>query len=276
MLARVACFAGAFLAAHTALAIETCRYAGTTSYAGKVNVETVAATSNGETTVDVTAKVDARSFGLIDLRYLHEEISTSRDGELQSVAINHRYSLAGMIRRQQWDVFTKGTDGMSAWRTQGNNFTDFQSKHPGFVRHWELTSFGRPWLGDYREGAPERRADLDLPRTAMPPGLGTPLALSFYWVRWAAGDGRAVPVFLPGFKRDARVDVLVTSAGPDTDGLHHLRSTVRHPGLSDTQASTGDAWISPDHHLVRVMFDAHSSRGGAHGELHLAGCEVTP
>jgi hypothetical protein len=272
MTPRLAWFAMALLAGHTAQASETCRYSGTTSYSGQVSVTTVASTTNGETTIDVTARVSARSFGVINWGYLYQEITTSRSGELLSAAVNHRYSVAGTIQRQQWDVFTRGPDGMTASRAQAKTLAGFQQNHPGFVRHWDLGSFGQPWLADYAAAAPERRADLDLPRAEMPPGLGTPMALAFYWVRWAGQDGRSVPVFLPGFKKNARADIQLASRGVDSQGLLHLHAEVRHPQLSATELSTGDAWISSGHQLVRVAFDARGDHGSAEGELHLDEC----
>jgi hypothetical protein len=261
------------LVAHAAWAEETCHYTGSTSHSGQVTVQTKAATANNETTIDVAVWLSARSFGLIDWGYLYQEISTWRDGELRSVAVNHRYSVFGSIRRQQWDLFNRTADGMAAYRVQAKTLADFRSKHPGFVNHWEPATFGRPWLPDYAAAAPERRADLDLPRSAMPPGLGTPLALAFHWVRWAGQDRKTIPVFLPGFKKNARTDVQVDTVGVEANGLLHLRSAVRHPQLSETEVSTGDAWVSSDHHLVRVTFDAHGDRGTAQGELHLEGCQ---
>jgi hypothetical protein len=276
MVARLAWCAIAILVSRTAWADETCRYAGTTSYAGRVVVETKAATANGETTVEAAARVNARSLGLIDWWYLYQEIGTWRGGELRSIGVNHRHSVAGSIRRQQWDVFTRTPEGMTAYRAQAKTLADFQARHPGFVRHWDPGSFGQPWLPDYPAAAPERRADLDLPRAEMPTGLGTPLLLAFYWVRWSGQAERTVPVFLPGFKHDARVDVRVAVLDRDDSGLLHLRSSVRHPQLSETQVSTGDAWISPDHHLERVTFDARADLGTAHGELRLEGCQGEP
>jgi|HubBroStandDraft_1064217.scaffolds.fasta_scaffold20818_2 hypothetical protein len=269
-------FALAVMAVHAAWAGETCRYSGATSYSGRVSVETKATAANGETTVDVAARVSARSFGLIDWRYLYQEIGTWRDSELRSVGVNHRYSVAGSIQRQLWDVFNRTPDGMAGYRVLGTTLADFQAKHPGFVRHWDPASFGEPWLPDYASAPPERRADLDLPRASMPPGLGTPLLLAFYWVRWAGQQERTVPVFLPGFKHDARADIRVHPMGIDRDGLLHLHSSVRHPQLSETEVSTGDAWISPDHHLVRVAFNARGDHASAQGELHLEGCQGTP
>ena len=83
-------------------------------------------------------------------------------------------------------------------------------------------------------------------------------------------------MFLPGFKHNARVDIRVVSRGVESDGLLHLHSSVRHPQLSETKVSTGDAWISPDHHLVRVTFDARADYGSAQGEVRLDGCQGEP
>ena len=69
----------------------------------------------------------------------------------------------------------------------------------------------------------------------MPPGLGTPLALGFWWVRWVGQVPHIVPVFLAGFKHDSRVDVRVASMGTEPNGLLHLRSSVRYPQLSETR-----------------------------------------
>jgi hypothetical protein len=257
----------------TAKAAETCHYSGTSSYSGRLTVETKAETTNGETTVDASATVVARSFGIINWRYQYQEIGTWRGDELQSVGVNHRYSVAGSIRRQQWDVFDRTPTGMSARRVQGKTLADFQLKHPGFVGHWDPASFGQPWRSDYASAPPERRTDLDLPRSAMASDLGTPLILAFYWVRFAGPADRTVPVFLPGFKRNARADIRVVSMGVESNGLLHLRAIVRHPQLSETQISTGDAWISPDHHLAHVTFDAHADHGSAQGDFRLDGCQ---
>jgi hypothetical protein len=263
----------ASLTLQTAWAEETCRYSGTTDYAGRVSVETRSTQANGETTVNVAARVNARTFGIIDWQYLYQEIGVWRDGTLWTVGVNHRYSLAGSIRRQQWDLFRRTPEGMTAWRVQAKTLADFRAKHPGFVRHWDPATFGEAWLDDYAAAPPERRADLDLPKASMPPDLGTPLLMAFFWVRWSGPRERTVPLFLPGFKRDARVDARVVSLGVGPDGLLHLRTSVTHPQLSETKVSTGDAWISPDNHLVRVTFDARADHASAHGELRLDGCE---
>jgi hypothetical protein len=266
----------AVLVSHGVWADETCRYSGATSYDGHVRVQTTATAANGGVTVDVAAEVKARSFGLIDWQYLYQEIGTWRAGELQSIGVNHRYSVIGSIRRQQWDLFNRTPAGMQGWRVQAKTLADFQTKHPGFVRHWSPASFGENWLPDYSAAPPERRPDLDLPHDAMPPGLGTPLLLGFYLVRWAGDQERHVPVFLPGFKHNSRADIRVDPVGTEPGGLLHLRSSVHHPQLSEVKASTGDAWISADHHLVRETFDARTDNASAHGELHLDGCQGVP
>jgi hypothetical protein len=276
VMARVALCAAAVLVSHAVRADETCRYSGTTSYDGQVSVQSTAAAANGGITVDVAARVKARAFGLIDWQYLYQEIGSWRDGELQTIGVNHRYSVIGSIRRQQWDLFNRTSGGMQAWRVQAKTLADFQTKHPGFVRHWSPASFGENWLPDYATAPPERRADLDLPGASMSPGLGTPLLLAFWSVRWAGNQERAVPVFLPGFKHNSRTDIRVDSRGIEAGGLLHLHTSVHHPQLSEARASTGDAWISADHHLVRETFEARTDNASAHGEFHLDGCQGAP
>jgi hypothetical protein len=273
---RLAVFVAASMAASASWADELCRYSGSSSHSGHVMVVSKASAANGETTVDVSARVSARSFGIIDWQYLYQEIGVFRDQDLQTVAVNHRYSFAGATHRQLWDLFNRGATGMSAWRVQANSLDSMRVRHPGFVNHWDLSTFGEPWLGDYAAAPPERRADLDLPRTEMPENIGTPLVLGFYWIRWAGASTRTVPVFLPGFKRNARTDITVVSTGVESDGTLRLHSSVRHPQLSETQTSTADAWISPDHHLIRATFDAKGEPGEALGEFHLDGCQGTP
>ena len=260
-----------FLVASGACATETCQYSGTTSYSGRVMVETIASSNNGEVTVNVTARLNAKSLLVFNVAYLHQEISVWRDGELRSVAVNHRYTLNGSIRRQNWDVFTRGPTGMTAYRAQAKTLTDFQDKHPGFVNHWALAAFGQPWLRDYPMAAPERRPDLDLPKAALAPGIGPPLAMAFYWMRWAAPG--SAPVFLPGFKQNPRIDVPVVLEGTDGAGTRHFRSVTRHPQLGDAPPSVGEAFVAADHQLRRIVFEAHGSRGKADGDLRLERCQ---
>jgi hypothetical protein len=274
MSARLVLILLASLIGHRVVAEEVCRYSGPTDYSGVATVETRASKTSRGMMIDATARVNARSLGIIDWRYLYQEIGIWRDGELQEIGVNQRYSVLGSIRRQQWDVFHRTPEGMQAYRVQAKTLVDFQKNHPNFARHWDPASFGQPWLPDYPTAQPERRADLDLPAASMPHGLGAPLLMAFFWARWAGERETTVPLFLPGFKRDARINVTVV---PGTDGkLTHLHASVRHPRLSETNISTGDAWVSADHHLMRVTFDAHAQHGSAHGALNLVGCQGDP
>src|ERR1051326_4080862 len=182
------------LSFHQVRAEEVCRYSGTTDYSGRAIIETRASTTNQGILVDAMAQIDARSLGLINWRYLYQEIGVWRGGELQEIGVNHRYSVLGSVRRQQWDVFRRTPHGMEAWRVQAKTLADMEKNHPAFVRHWDPGAFGQPWLPDYGAAAAERRADLDLPAAAMPTGLGTPLLMAFFWVRWADRRDATVPL----------------------------------------------------------------------------------
>jgi hypothetical protein len=263
------------VAAHPVQAAESCDYAGTSSYDGRLSVRTIASGAGKNRTVDVLASVSATSLWLLPWRYWTEERSTWRNDGITSVAVNNRYEFSGRVIRQNWDVFTLGPSGLMAQRVQAKTAQDFARLHPGFVSHWDPATFGMPWLQDYASAPPERRGDLDLPEAQRPANVGSPLALAFYWVRWMPVTARTLPVFLPGFKRDARIDVAISYLGVDANGLHHFHSAVRHPQLSMEQLSTGDAWITSDHRLDRVSFTARGSRGTAHGELRLERCEGT-
>jgi hypothetical protein len=127
-------------------------------------------------------------------------------------------------------------------------------------------SFGGAWLRDYTAAGPERRPDLDLPRAAMSPGqwpgLCTPLAMAFYWTRWLPLRGQVVPVCLPGFKRDARVDLAVAPVAAPPTGVWQLwRAPLGHPALSADARSEADAWVSADRRLLALAFDLHARHG---------------
>ena len=205
---------------------------------------------------------------------LSQEIGTYRDGELESVGVDHRYSVEGSIRRELWGLFDRTPDGMRGARIVSTSLADLQKKHPGFSGHWPPETFDLPWRADFGRvrgapGGPGPAGGADHSRFGLAVAAGVLLG--------AVGRrGALAPVFLPGFKRDKRVDVRVTPLGFEPDGTLHLRSSVRYPALSETQVSTGDAWITPDHHLARVTFDARSDQGSAVGDVRLEGCEGTP
>lgn len=262
------------IAANTAPAAEVCRYAGMTSYSGRAAVRTEVSEAHGLTTVAVTARLDAKAWWLWSIQYRAEEISTWRGGELQSVAVNNRYSANGQVKRQQWDVFVRGPDGLLASRVQSKSLSEFRRRHPAFASHWDPSRFWEPWLPDYPAAQPERRPDLDLARAAMPPQTRTPYALAFYWSRWLPAAGGTMPVFMPGWKRDARFDAQVAppqDAPPGT--LGRWRMVLRHPTLS-AAPSSAEAVVSADHQLLRLSFDVHAAAGTGQGWLDQTDCRT--
>lgn len=232
------------------------------------------AVMDGVTQVDVAVAFDAATMPWLPIRYLVEEISTWRSGTLESVAVNTRYLAGNHIVRQQWDTFQRAGDGLQARRVQAKTLADLRETHPGFVHYWDPATFGQPWLHDYQSASPERRADLDLKGAALPPGLRSPLALAFYWIRWLPRDGADVPVFLPGFKHDPLARVTVAAA-PSTSGLQ-WRVLLHHAALNEAPASTATAWTSSDGHLLQLAFEAHGPHGSAQGQIHQEGCQGTP
>ena len=249
-------------------AAEVCRYAGATSHSGRVAVRAEASEARGLLTLDVTARLDAKYLWFWTVQYLAEEISTWRAGELQSVAVNNRTIINGRPSRQQWDVLTRGPDGLVANRVQSRSLPEFRRRHPAFAGHWDPVRFGQPWLPDYPAAQPERRPDLDLAQAAMPPRLRTPYALAFYWSRWFPEAGGTVPVFMPGWKRDARLDAQVAPAGPG-----RWRMALRHPGLG-AAPSAAEALVSADHQLQRLSFDVHAAAGSGQGWVDRVDCQA--
>lgn len=264
----------ASLPAPKTFADEVCRYGGTTDYAGQVAVVTRVSAADGVTKVDVVATFRATTMLWFHIRYLIEEISTWRAGELERVAVNNRYFVDGHIVRQQWDDFHRGITGLQGYRLQGKSLTEFRRKYPGFALHWDPASFGRPWLDDYQSASPERRADLDLNGAPLPPRLSSPLALTFYWVRWLPRDGQAVSVFLPGIKGERLVELPIVPAAVRSGTA--WQAPLHYPALNGQRPSTATAWTSADQHLLQLAFDLHSARGSAQGLIRQQGCEGSP
>ncbi len=250
---------------------EVCRYAGTTDYAGHVAVRTDVSATHGLTRVDVALAFEATPMLWVHVQYLVEEVSTWRAGELEGVAVNNRYSVGGHIVRQQWDEFERGTDALRAHRVQAKTLAEFRRRHPLFVQHWDVATFGLPWLADYPSASPERRPDLDLTGSPLPSGLRSPLALAFYWVRHLPSNGQDVPVFLPGFKTERLVELPI--AGVPFSGGTRWRAPLRYSALSKTPASAATAWTSPDGHLLQLAVELHAPRGAARGLIHQEACD---
>jgi hypothetical protein len=253
---------------------EACRFAGTTDPSGKVAVSAEVTETNGTTHVDVAATFETTTMFWFRIHYLVEEVSTWRSGELETVGVNTRYLLGSHIVRQTWDLFKRDRGGMRGYRVQAKSRTDFQRGHPGFVQHWDPSTFGQPWLDDYPAASPERRADLDLTTSPVSSNLLSPLALAFYWVRWLPPGGQDKAVFLPGFKADKLVDVPITAAA--WYGGTVWRTTLRYSVLSKAPPSIATAWMSADRHLLQLALDLHEPRGAGSGILTQEGCEGLP
>jgi hypothetical protein len=208
------------------------------------------------------------------VHYLMEEVSSWRDGELQSVAVNSRYLVGDHVVRQTWDDFHRGSDGLQAYRVQGKTLADFRRQHPKFAQHWDPETFGQPWIHDYQSALPERRPDLDLSDSPLPSGLRSPLALAFYWVRWLPPGEQTVPLFLPGFKKERLVDLPI-AAVPSSGGTV-LQAPLRHAAFSERPVSVATAQISPDRHLLRLAFEVHGTRGSGRGLIIANGCDGKP
>ncbi len=254
-------------------AAETCKFAGTTDYAGHVSVTTIAAAISDTTQIDVVLRFEATKFPWLHLQYLVEELSQWRNGTLVRLDANTRYIFAGHIVRQQWDDFQRTGEGLQAHRIEGKRYAQFRRQYPRFAQHWDLAAFGSDWLNDYAAAAPDRRPDLDLPKPPVLPALQSPFALAFYWVRFLPPDTRHEPVFLPGFKADKLAD---TAMNPVAAAHGRVwQAQLHHPYLSAAPVSIAAAQIAPDGHLQSLSFTLHGSAGTASGSLHQAGCTGT-
>ena len=253
---------------------EVCRFAGTTDYNGQVAVTAITSTNPGEgtTTVDVRLGFRGTPMPFVHTNYLMQEISTWKATKLQSLAVNSRYRVDGRVVRQLWDVFVRGTDGLEAYRLQARTPEEFRSKHPTFAEHANPATFGQPWLQDFWRADPERRRDLDLPASSAVPDLRSPLALAFYWGERLPHVAQAATVFLPGFKKDKSVTLTIAPAGPPTNGAQPWQSSVRYPALSMTRASTAEAWVSADGHLVQLAVQVRARDYTANGIIRQEGC----
>ncbi len=215
---------------------------------------------------------DATMMFWVHMRYLVEEVSTWRDGVLQSVAVNNRSFTGDRIIRQQWDAFARTAGSLQAHRVQAKTLEDFGRLHPGFVQHWDPATFGEPWVQDFRAAPPERRPDLDL--SPLPDSLVTPFALAFYWVRRLPRSGQQVTVFLPGFKTDKLVDVAIAGTAAAGGMIWHV--PLRTTWLSADPASGATAWTTPDGHLQKLAFEVHGTAGSGRGLIEQTGCALRP
>ncbi len=245
---------------------ETCRFSGTTSQDGHLAAQATTTQADGLTTVDVTVEFTIHAW-MTDYRYLGQEITAWRGGELQSIAVNQRSLAGGDVKRQQWDVFTRDGPRLDAYRAQSKYLDDFSRHHPGFVTHWPPADFGQPWLADYRRANAERRPDLDLPADAR-----TPLALAFYWSRFLPQAGARIRLVLPSFKQNKTADLQLAPA-TQGDGWWRWSTELHHPSLARSPASLAAAWVSPEHYLLQLGLDIQTSWASGRAMLHAEGCQ---
>lgn len=267
----------ALLTTTNARANEVCHFAGTTDYSGQIDVTSTvnARLPDGTTAVDVRVHFSATPWPLIHIRYLMQEISTWKSDQLQTVAVNTRYLVDGHISRQLWDLFDRGPHGLQAYRLEAKSLDSIRHRFPAFARHWDPADFGQPWLQDFHPAGAERRADLDLPASSVGPDLRSPLALAFYWSRWTPRNGQAATVFLPGFKKDKRLDLTIAAAEPARDGQQVWQTSIRYPALNTTQPSIAKVWLSPDRHLLQLAGTVQSGSYTEDGVIRQEGCEGT-
>ncbi len=258
-----------------ASAAETCLFTGTTDYGGRLAIAAESATVAGQTQIDVRLELNATPLPLIHTHYVMEEISSWRQDGLEQVAVNDRYIFDGHIVRQQWDVYDRAPDGLHAFRVQGKRSGEFRRQHPDFAQFWDPHMFGRPWLAQYPYSTRARRPDLDLHHD--PSRVRTPLALAFYWLRWLPRQGSVVPLFLPGFKEQKLVDLVI---GPTSDqgsgGVLGWKAPIQYPYLSLIRPSWALARTSIDRHVLQLVFDLHGVEHSARGVVYAAGCNGQP
>jgi hypothetical protein len=128
---------------------------------------------------------------------------------------------------------------------------------------------------DYRLANAERRRDLDLPSSSLRPDLRSPLAMAFYWSRRIPNDGQAATVFLPGFKKDKRVELMIATAQPSHDGQQSWQTSIRYPALSATLPSIAEAQVSLDGHLLQLAGTVHGSNYSVYGVIRQEMCNGT-
>ena len=210
---------------------------------------------------------------LFRIHYLLEEVSTWREGELQSIAVNSRYLVGDRVVRQSWDHFHRGSDGLLAYRIQGKTLADLRRQHPKFAQHWDPAAFGQPWIGDYQSASPERRPDL-IYRFAAAVGAAFSsrdgVLLGQMVATWRA-DRAGVP---SGFKKERLGDLPIVAV-PSSGGTV-WQAPLRHAAFTEKPVSVATAQISPDRYLLRLALEVHGSDGSGRGLITEDGCDGKP
>ena len=237
----------------------TCHYTGQSSYHGQVTAAVTDTETAAGLVIDVHLRLDATPWHVWPVQFLIQERSTYRNGTLTAVQVNGRWSSNGTIRRQYWDVLTPGPTGLEAYRIQVKRQADLQRRNPPFTPYWNPASFPQPWLATFTTANPDRRPDLDLPAAQILPNLKTPLALAFYWSRHPLAP--TIPIFLPGWKHDARLTGTLTQSGPTT------RLTLPHPALN------AGSYIETTQNPHTLHLQAETTAGDGEATLTQTSCD---
>ncbi|MGH7156028.1 MAG: hypothetical protein ACREF3_19040 [Acetobacteraceae bacterium] len=272
-----ACLIAANLCAVHAWGSETCQFAGTSDYDGRIAVTAITGTNvaNGTTTVDVRLGFKGTPLPFIHTNYLMQEVSTWKAAELQTLAVNTRYRVDDHVVREIWDVFVRRDDGLDGYRLEAKTPDEFRRKHPAFTTHWYPAAFAQPWWQDFWRAEPERRRDLDLPASSVMPDVRSPLALAFYWGERLPPTAQAATVFLPGFKKDKNATLMIAPAGPEREGAQAWAISVRYPGLDTSRPSTAEALVSAGGHLLQAAAHVNMQGSSANAVIRLVRCTGT-
>ena len=256
-----------FLFSITVHADEVFQFRGNSYYSGKMSAQTRVSTSGNTTTVQVLFRIHATAALIVGIDYWMEELTTWSSGELQTAATNTRYMVNDEIKRQSWKAFTKNNNMFEGYKIESKHPDQFKSRYPLLATIWELSSFGKSWLPQFYPSSPDRRSDYDV---AVEPGLQTPLAFAFYYLRFLQNAAQ-VPVFVVGEEREKRVD-LVLNSPEQLNGTKVWRVPFRAGPLKTADNKPARAEIGPDQQLHRLKLSMVHTMGSAEGELISEGC----
>ena len=249
---------------------ETCRFTGTTSHDGHLQVRAETTRSEGLTTVDVTVAFAIKTW-LSDFRYLGQEISTWRGTALQAVAVNQRTLANDAVKRQQWDVFSRHGDRLEAYRVQAKYLSDFRQRYPELrpaLVAGELRRALARRLSPGRAGAAARPRPAGRRRCHADPDGVRVLLEPVPAARGHGGDDGAAGLQARSDRRVAgrpgRAPATGGAAGPPRCGTRtsvHPRPRWPPPGCRPTTI------------LLQLGFDIHTTWASGQALLRPEGCQ---
>ncbi|MDR3607223.1 MAG: hypothetical protein P4M08_07580 [Oligoflexia bacterium] len=256
---------------------ETCDYAGTTDYRGKITIETrYEIPSRFQSTLRTLLRFSASVLGM-RIQYDLDEIDSLENEKLQSVALNTRYFVNGAASRQQWDRydFHWRPNQTHALRISAKYQKDLETQFPAFAKYWDESTFGGDWLADYDSASPVRRPDLDL--IGFSDGIQSMLYLAFIRDRFETvpnGSIRPIPFepFIPGSKT-GKPAPLTTSAPLSAEGFVVWSTPLEFSGLETPDNRPAQVTIDPATHLLEELrLTIQKGFISADGDLKLVGC----